>query len=107
MDFGKLPSSYDLLMFNDYNKRNSEFNDNEYKLGNSLFDTILEKFDDSYNIDQIYNDITSSEYSTIEEDWVFDWLKNNKFDGAFIIETQTINLLIFNPKHLKIINTIP
>ena len=66
-------------------------------------DYIEDKFTDD-NIDRLYNDLLDGDYSSIEQTWVYDWLKQEKYDGAYVIETKELNLLIFDETKLKILS---
>lgn len=103
MDFRKLPSTYDLLMYYEKNKINSDIELEFYEIGNSLLNYIEEKFPDD-DVDRKYNNLLDGDYSSIEQVWVYEWLKNNKYDGAYVIETKELNLLIFDESKIKILS---
>jgi hypothetical protein len=103
MDFRQLPSTYDLLMYYEKNKRNPDIELKFYEIGKNLLDYIEDKFTDD-NIDRLYNDLLDGDYSSIEQTWVYNWLKQKKYDGAYIIETKELNLLIFDETKLKILS---
>jgi len=103
MDFKQLPTSYDLYMYNEKNKINN-INQKYYVIGNNLFNFIEDKFPND-NIDKLYNNLLDNDYSSVEQTWVYDWLKLNNYDGAFITETNELNLLIFDDSKLNIIKT--
>jgi hypothetical protein len=54
--------------------------------------------------EKVYSYLLSGEHSEIERIWVLNWLKLSGFDGAYIIETNSLNCFIFNPDLLKIID---
>ena len=103
MDFRQLPSTYDLLMYYEKNKINNDIDIKFYDIGKKLLDYIEDKFTDD-NIDRLYNDLLDGDYSSIEQTWVYDWLKQEKYDGAYVIETKELNLLIFDETKLKILS---
>ena len=96
MDFRKLPSSIEL--------------DKQNIIGNNLLDFIYDNLENKkYNFywsypERCYDYLRSGEYSEVERTWVYDWLKQNKYDGAYIIETNQLNLLIFDETKLKILS---
>jgi hypothetical protein len=103
MDFRELPSTYDLLMYYEKNKINTDIKVEYYEIGQNLLDYIEDNFQDD-NIDRKYNDLLDGDYSSIEQTWVYDWLKLNNYDGAYIIETKELNLLIFDETKIKILS---
>lgn len=104
MDFRKLPSTYDLLMYFEKNKINNKKEVRYYKIGKKLLDYIEHKYpDDDYN-ETKYNNLLDGDYSSIEQTWVYDWLKLNKYDGVYIIETKELNLAIFDETNLQILS---
>ena len=105
MDFRELPTTYELLMYFDKGKKNADISLKYYELGNSLLNYIENKFPDD-NIDRLYNDLLDGDYSSIEQTWVYDWLKQNNYDGAYVIETKILNLLIFDESKIKIIKLL-
>lgn len=103
-DSKKLPSGYNLMYYieDDIKKDNKD-----YELGKKLYmDIFQEKIDVkpySYeDVDELYSNICTGDYSYLEQVWFYEWLKYNDFDGAYIKETGSENLLVFNPKYLKI-----
>ena len=103
MDFRKLPNAYDILMFNDKNENKKNIDIKYFEIGNNLLDYLYDKFPDR-DIDRMYNDLLDGDYSSIEQTWVYDWLKQENYDGAYIIETKELNLLIFDETKLKILS---
>jgi hypothetical protein len=103
MDFRELPSTYDLLMYYEKNKINSDIKPEYYEIGKNLEEFIEHKFPDD-DIDKKYNNLLDGDYSSIEQTWVYDWLKLNNYDGAYIIETKELNLLIFDDSKIKILS---
>lgn len=102
-DYRLLPSAYDIIMYEDKNIKKPNLN---YNLGIKLYNDILNeepKGMGSDDPDRIYNLITGGHYQYMERPWFFDWLKKNKFDGAYVKETDVLNVFIFNINHLKII----
>lgn len=102
MDFRELPSTYDLLMYYEKNKINSDIKPEYYEIGKNLEEFIERKFPD--DIDRKYNNLLDGDYSSIEQTWVYDWLRLNNYDGAYIIETKELNLLIFDETKIKILS---
>lgn len=70
------------------------------KLSINLYNYVSKLF---YDNDRYYNNLRTGDYSEIEQEWFFEWLKKNKFDGAYVIETGILNLFVFDPFKLKII----
>jgi hypothetical protein len=103
LDFRELPSTYDLLMYYEKNKINTDIKVKYYEIGQNLLDYIEDKFHDD-DIDRKYNNLLDGDYSSIEQTWVYDWLKLNNYDGAYIIETKELNLLIFDDSKIKILS---
>ena len=103
MDFRELPNAYELYMFNENGDKN-QYSKQKYEIGNSILEYLFDLFGDSDDIDKLYNSLLDIEYSSIEKKWVFDWLKKHNYDGAYIIETKVLNLLIFNASKLNIID---
>ena len=68
-----------------------------------MLDYLYDKFPDR-DIDRMYNNLLDGDYSSIEQTWVYDWLKQENYDGAYIIETKELNLLIFDETKLKILS---
>ena len=104
MDFRQLPSTYDLFMYYNKNKINNNKDIHFYEIGNSLLNYIEDKFPDGDYNETKYNDLLDGDYSSIEQTWVYDWLKQEKYDGAYIIETKELNLLMFDETKLKILS---
>jgi len=103
IDFRKLPSTYDLLMYYEKSKVNDKIGVEYYVIGKNLLEYIEDKFPDD-NIDRKYNNLLDGDYSSIEQTWVYDWLKLNGYDGTYIIETKELNLLIFDETKIKILS---
>jgi len=103
MDFRNLPTTYDILMFTNKKENKKNIEEKYFTIGNNILDFIFDKFPND-NIDKMYNDLLDADYSSVEQTWVYDWLKLNKYDGAYIIETKELNLLIFNQSKIKIIS---
>lgn len=103
MDFRNLPSTYDLEMYNVKGKLNSKSDVKFYEIGNQLLEYIEDKFPDDYT-DRMYDNLLDGDYSSIEQDWVYDWLKENNYDGAYVIETRELNVFIFDDSVLKILS---
>lgn len=84
--------------------------DDKNVIGNKLLDFIYDNWDnEKYNFywsypEKCYNSLTNIDYSDVERTWVYDWLKQEKYDGAYIIETKELNLLIFDETKLKILS---
>lgn len=97
----KLPTDLDLSIFETKGIRKPNLN---YELGLKLRDDIekdasqLRDYPSRY-----YNNIVSGDFSSLEDVWFFEWLKNNDFDGCYVKETGARNLFIFNPNKLKIV----
>lgn len=110
MDFRQLPSTNDILMYYEKNKINNDIDIKFYDIGKKLLDFIYENWDNGkYNFywsypERCYDSLTSIDYSEVERTWVYDWLKQEKYDGAYIIETKELNLLIFDETKLKILS---
>ncbi len=105
MDFRSLPSSYDLLMYYEKGKINSNIDIQFYKIGKSLMKYIENKFPND-NVDRLYNNLLDGDYSSIEQIWVYHWLKLNNYDGAYVVESKDLNLLIFDESKIKIISKL-
>ncbi len=96
MDFRKLPLA-------------SEIKDGDI-IANNLIDFIYDNWENKkYNFywsypEKCYNNLISGEYSEVERTWVYEWLKLNNYDGAYLIETDVLNLLIFNESSIEILN---
>ncbi len=103
IDFRKLPSTYDLLMYYEKSKVNDKIGVEYYVIGKNLLEYIEDKFPDD-DIDRKYNNLLDGDYSSIEQTWVYDWLKLNGYDGTYIIETKELNLLIFDETKIKILS---
>ena len=103
MDFRELPSPYDLFMYYEKNKINTDVDVKFYVIGKQLLEYIEDKFPDRYT-DMIYNNLLDGDYSSIEQVWVYDWLKENNYDGAYVIETKELNLLLFDDSKIKILS---
>ena len=103
MDFRNLPNAYDILMFNDKNENKKNIDIKYFEIGNNLLDYLYDKFPDR-DVDRMYNNLLDGDYSSIEQTWVYDWLKQENYDGAYIIETKELNLLIFDETKLKILS---
>lgn len=75
-----------------------------YKLYNDLWSG---KYDlkpyDVEDSDEVYKNITIGDYSLLERTWFYDWLKNNHYDGAYVVETRALNIFVFNPDKINII----
>lgn len=67
-------------------------------------DYTEDKFTDDIDIERLYNNLLDDDYSSIEQTWVYEWLKQEKYDGTYIIETRELNLLIFDETKLKILS---
>jgi hypothetical protein len=104
MDFRELPSSYDLLMYYEKNKINNEIKVEYYKIGKNLLDYLDSTFPPDVDTDRKYNNLLDGDYSSIEQIWVYDWLKLNNYDGTYIIETKVLNLFIFDENKIKILS---
>lgn len=103
MDFRKLPNAYEIFMFNNKHENKEGLSVEYFKIGNSLLDYLYDRFPDR-DIDRMYNNLLGGDYSSIEQTWIYEWLKQNKYDGAYVIETNTLNLFIFDVKKLKILS---
>lgn len=96
MDFRKLPNVVDI-------KESDE-------VANSLLDFIYDNFENNkYNFywaypERCYQYLLSGEYSEVERLWVLDWLKINGYDGSYLIETDVLNLLIFDETKIEIVS---
>jgi len=104
MDFRNLPSTYDLLMYEEKGAKKPNISQEYYEIGKKLLNYIDNKFDEDIDIDRLYNNLLDGDYSSIERPWVYDWLKANKYAGAYVMETKSLNLFIFDEKDIKIIN---
>ena len=102
MEFRSLPNAYNLFMYSEKGIKDESFSEKEYSDGNKLMQTIEEKFP-SENQDRVYNNIISGDYSSIEQIWVYDWLKKNKYDGAYVLEAGVLNVFVFSLKNISII----
>jgi hypothetical protein len=95
-DFRLLPTGADLDLFNRTGKKTD--NSRDYKLGNMVDEMLM---DEDRTDDYYY--LLLGDYGVIEQTYFMDFLKKNKFDGAYVMETGTLNLYIFDPSHVKII----
>ena len=100
-DFRTLPTGYDLLIFNDSGKRNDTNKD--YELGNKVYDA----FESDDGDERQYSGILSGDFDVMEQVDFYEFLKLNKFDGAYVKETGTLNVYVFDPKLLTIIKKEP
>ncbi len=103
MDFRNLPNAYEILMFNEKHQNEKNINIKYFEIGNNLLDFLYDRFPDR-DIDRMYNDLLDGDYSSIEQTWVYDWLKLNNYDGAYIIETKELNMLLFDDSKIKILS---
>lgn len=103
-DFRKLPTDLELYIFETKGRKKNESDDYDLglKLRNDMEDIPELKDTD---ISGEYNYIVGGDYSNIEQVWFYEWLKQNDFDGGYVMETGILNLFIFDPKHLKIVDT--
>ena len=98
MDFRKLPEEYDIK--------------EDDIIANNLINFIYDNWDNTkYNFywgypEKCYSNLLSGEYSEVERTWVYDWLKLNNFDGAYLIETGELNVLIFDESSIEILEII-
>ena len=75
-----------------------------YKLYNDMYSGKYDLTPYNDDIDKLYDYIQSGEYSILERKWFFDWLQDNHYDGSYVIETRTLNLFIFDPKKIRILD---
>jgi len=90
-------------MYYEKSKVNDKIGVEYYVIGKNLLEYIEDKFPDD-DIDRKYNNLLDGDYSSIEQTWVYDWLKLNGYDGTYIIETKELNLLIFDETKIKILS---
>jgi len=102
-DFRKLPTDLELYIYETKGKMKNELDDYDLglKLRNDMED--IPELNDT-DISGEYNYIVGGDYSNIEHVWFYEWLKQNNFDGGYVMETRVLNLFIFDPKHLKIVD---
>lgn len=104
-DFRKLATPFDIIKYED---ENIQAEGKDYDLSVKLYDYVYDnwgKLERNYSYeDEAYSTIISGDYSNLERVWFYEWLKENRFDGAYVTETTVMNLFIFNPEKLKIIN---
>jgi len=86
-----------------YEEKGIKKPDLDYDTGIKLRNYIDTIFDDDIDTSRKYNNLLSGDYSYIEEVWFFEWLKQNKFDGCYIYEGGTLNLMIFDPNKIDIV----
>lgn len=101
MDFSTLPTSLELYLHEI--KGENKYSEDLYQLGNELLEYIEEKFDDDYT-EKRYNNLLSNDYSSIEQTWVYDFLKYKGYAGAYVKETDILNVFIFSPTKIKIVD---
>jgi len=93
-------SSYGYKLYNDlYSGKYDKYIPKKYK---SLYDDNYEY----YEYDELYINISFGDYSTIEDVWFYEWLKNNDYDGGYVTKTKTLNLFIFNTKKIESIRML-
>ena len=105
-DPSKLPTDLDLYYYEigkiDKIKKPKNYDyDLALKLRNDI--ELSPEFKDA-DTSKYYNGIVFGDFSSIEDTWFFDWLKENDYDGCYVWESGTKNLFIFDSKKLKIID---
>jgi len=106
-DPSKLPTDLNLYYYQNGKVRNAnlDYKNYDYDLALKLRNDIDSSSEfDNVDTSKYYNGIVFGDYSSIEDTWFFDWLKENDYDGCYVWETGTKNLFIFDPKKLKILN---